>query len=83
MTDDMRRIVDEALVESMPAGLRSAIDAALAKGASHAEILRRARMRAGGRRGPALAVEAYLASIARAEGKRSHSTAPRPHPHGR
>lgn len=63
--DDLERAVNDVLIDEMPAGLKAALDAALAKGAPPAEILRRVRAQTGGplaRPGGLtyLAVEAYL-----------------------
>lgn len=61
MIDDLRRAADAALTDHMSPGLKAAIDAALARGASKREILARVRRQAGGRNSlAALAVEAYL-----------------------
>lgn len=57
---DVQKLCDEVLTESLPPGLKAAIDDALEKGGSGVEILERVRKQEG-RRGPlTLAVEAYL-----------------------
>lgn len=59
--DEIERMAEHVLCEAMPDALKAAIDAALAKGARHDEILRRVRAAEGGERTlTVLAVEAYL-----------------------
>lgn len=63
MLDDLRQLVDDTLLESMPAGLKRAIDTALQAGATHKDLLRRAKQQAGGRTTTVLQIEAYLESL--------------------
>lgn len=59
----LRRECERSLVDALPQGLKDAIDAALAKGATLADILDRVSVHAArGRSLTRLAVEAYLAS---------------------
>ena len=61
-TKNLNDLLDQILTspELLPAGVRESIDSALAQGMPRREILRIARRQAGGRRGLALSVEAYL-----------------------
>jgi hypothetical protein len=59
---DLEALVDETLVEVLPADLRAAIDRALTAGATQTQVLRWVRAAAGGRGLTTLAVEAYLSA---------------------
>lgn len=56
----LQRACEEVLIESLPQPLKTAIDDFVAKGGCKHLILERARHHCGGRKGIALAVEAYL-----------------------
>jgi hypothetical protein len=59
---NLEALVDETLVEVLPADLRATIDRALTAGATRAQVLRCVRAVAGVRGLTALAVEAYLSA---------------------
>jgi hypothetical protein len=60
---DLEKLCDATLIDTMPAPLKAAIDAALASGGKPKEIIRRVKRQTGGKRTlTVLAVEAYLSS---------------------
>ncbi len=60
MNDTLKQAIEQALADSLPPGLKAAIDDILKKGATRNEVLSFIRQKAGGRGLTVLAVEHYL-----------------------